>query len=102
MLENPPAVFADDVIAAVLSHMNSDHNDDNLLIARAFGAPDATAAVMTALDHRGATWAYTAGHDHELTLPWSTEISGRAEIRREIVRLYDLARKRLGLEPRLH
>ena len=82
--------------------MNGDHNDDNLLIARAFGNPDATAATMTTLDHRGGTWVYTADGDHELTVPWSTEISERPEIRREVVRLYDLACEKLGLEPRPH
>ena len=83
--------------------MNSDHNDDNLLIARAFGQPDATAATMTTLDESGGTWVYTAGGaETDLTVPWSTTIAERPEIRREIVQLYDAACAKLGLEPRPH
>lgn len=91
--------FSPDVVDAVLAHMNSDHNDDNLLIVRAFGHPDATTATMTTLDHLGGTWQHEAGL---VTVPWSAEISERAEIRREIVTLYDTACARLGVEPRPH
>lgn len=82
--------------------MNTDHPDDNLLIARAFGAPDATTAVMTDLDHSGATWSYTTGAQHNVTVEWSTSIVERAEIRREIVRLYDTSCEKLGIQPRAH
>lgn len=95
--------FTDDVVSAVLAHMNSDHNDDNLLIARAFATPDATAATMTTLDHRGGTWVYWVGQEqHELTVQWSAEISERPQIRREIVRLYDRSCAKLGIKPRPH
>jgi len=83
--------------------MNDDHPADSLLIARAFATSDATASVMTSLDEHGGTWAYTAdGADHSVTVPWSKEISERAEIRREIVELYDAACGKLGLTPRDH
>jgi Protein of unknown function (DUF2470) len=96
-------VFPPETVAAVLAHMNSDHNDDNLLIVRAFGDRDATHAAMTTLDHRGGTWTYAAaGMDRELTLPWTAEISERPEIRREIVVLYDRACGVLGLPTRAH
>lgn len=95
--------FPPDVVAAVLAHMNGDHADDNLLIARAFGDPDAASATMVALDHAGGTWRFEAGgEERELTVPWSVEISERPEIRREIVVLYDAACARLGIEPRPH
>lgn len=95
--------FPPEIVAAVLAHMNSDHNDDNLLIARAFADPDAASATMTTLDHEGGTWLYTAGGErHELTVPWSRRISERPEIRREIVVLYDAACAKLGIEPRPH
>lgn len=95
--------FAAETVAAVLHHMNDDHRDDNLLIARAFGDADATAATMTTLDHLGASWVYTAADaEHELTVAWSTEISERPQIRREIVVLYDAACARLGIEARDH
>jgi hypothetical protein len=94
--------FADDVVAAVLRHMNDDHNPDSLVIVRAAGAPDATHAVMVGLDGEGGTWQV---HDprgvRELRIGWSQPISERAEIRREIVRLHTgaLAGDRLGARP---
>jgi hypothetical protein len=95
--------FSADVIEAVLAHMNSDHNDDNVLIARAFGDPDATSATMTTLDETGGTWLFDTPRRQELlTVPWSTTISERAEIRREIVHLYDVACEKLGVTPRPH
>ena len=95
--------FAPETVDAVLAHMNSDHNDDNLLIARAFGDPDATAATMTTLDEHGGTWQYASGSgEAELTVPWSTTIAERPEIRREIVTVYDAACEKLGITPRPH
>lgn len=83
--------------------MNSDHPDDNVLIVHAFGPSDATAVVMTTLDHLGGTWTFVSeGEAGELTLPWSAEISDRAEIRREIVTLYDAACEVLDVTPRPH
>ena len=90
-------------MSAVLDHMNNDHPEDNLLIVRAFATRDATAAVMTDLDHLGGTWTYEAGDaEAQLTVPWSGEISERAEIRREVVVLYDTACERLSVTPRPH
>ena len=97
------SIFPPEIVAAVLHHMNDDHLDDNLLIARAFGESQATSSVMKSLDGSGGTWAYSGPTgEHELTVPWSTEISERAEIRREIVVLYDTACARLGITPRPH
>ena len=96
-------VFEESVVAAVLHHMNDDHPEDSLLIARAFGHTDASASVMTTLDENGGTWLYTLeGSEIPLTLLWTDPISERAEIRREIVVLYDAACERLGLIPRPH
>lgn len=95
--------FAPDIVLAVLAHMNGDHAHDNLLIARAFGSPDAASAVMTALDENGGTFGYsTPAGDAEVTVPWTAPIRERAEIRREVVVLYDRACAALGLEPRAH
>ena len=98
------AVFSDDIVAAVLHHMNDDHAADNLLIARAFGTRDADAAHMVHLDGLAGHWVYRAGDSPELPLrvEWSQPISERAEIRREIVVLYDRACATLGVEPRPH
>jgi hypothetical protein len=95
--------FSPDIIAAVLAHMNGDHPDDNLLIARAFGDAEAASATMIGLDEAAGQWTYTVGGTSvALTVPWSTTISERPEIRREIVGLYDQACERLGITPRPH
>ncbi|WP_159501977.1 DUF2470 domain-containing protein [Microbacterium sp. 18062] len=98
--------FDDDTLAGVLGHMNSDHTDDNILIARAFGAdPAPAAATMTGFDGDGGDWAVTAsdGASTALRVPWpGGSISERREVRREIVALYDEACARLGIEPRPH
>ncbi len=96
-------VFEESIVSAVLSHMNNDHPEDNLLIVQAFGPADASAVVMTTLDHLGGTWTFSSdGASGELTLPWTAEISERAEIRREIVSLYDAACEKLDVAPRPH
>lgn len=94
--------FTDDVIAAVTGHMNTDHPADNLLIARAFGYPDASAATMLGLDARAGTWQVTdAGGVHALTVPWpGGEVTERPHLRREVVALYTTACERLGVQPR--
>ncbi|MFT4124421.1 MAG: DUF2470 domain-containing protein [Microbacteriaceae bacterium] len=96
--------FPADIVDAVLAHMNGDHSDDNLLIARAFGDPDAETAVMTELDEGTGSWIFTVGGDQRLLeVPWpSGEISERHEIRREVVALYEQACARLGVAPRPH
>ena len=84
--------------------MNGDHPDDNLLIAQAFGDPDAETSQMVDLDENEGTWVFTvAGDQRMLDVPWSTApISERGEIRREIVVMYDRARAKLGITPRAH
>lgn len=96
--------FSAQVVDAVLAHMNDDHTDDSLLIVRAFALPDAEAATMTGLDERaGHFTATTAGSSEEVRVPWPAgRISERAEIRREVVALYDEACARLGVEARPH
>lgn len=97
------ATFDTQTVAAVLTHMNEDHPDDNLLIARAFGDHAADSAVMTGLDGVAGVWDYTVdGAAHELSVPWSRAISERPEIRREVVVMYDAACAKLGIEPRPH
>ncbi|MBX3091711.1 MAG: DUF2470 domain-containing protein, partial [Cryobacterium sp.] len=83
-------VFETAVVDAVLAHMNGDHADDNLLIARAFGDADAESATMIGLDENAGLWSYAIGSEHhELSVPWSAPIAERREIRREVVVLYD-------------
>ncbi|WP_440709267.1 DUF2470 domain-containing protein [Herbiconiux sp. YIM B11900] len=96
--------FSPDITDAILRHMNGDHTDDNLLIARAFVDPSAEASVMTGLDGDGGQWDVTvAGATSTATVAWPAgPITERAEVRREIVALYDGACAALGVEPRPH
>jgi hypothetical protein len=99
-------LFDEEALAGVLGHMNSDHPEDNLLIARAFG-PDAGAvgSLMTGFDGDGGDWQVTSagGTETALRVPWpGGPITERREVRREIVALYDEACARLGVEPRPH
>ncbi|PRB18655.1 DUF2470 domain-containing protein [Microbacterium sp. MYb62] len=107
-----PHAFDSDVITAVLRHMNGDHTDDNLLIARAFAEPsgvtpsgaEITDAVMTGFDGDAGVWDIThGGVVSELRVPWpGGPITERPAVRREVVALYDAACARLGVEPRPH
>ena len=95
------SAFSPDVIAAVLHHMNDDHPEDSLIIARAYGRPNATQATMIGLDTTAGVWTVDepAGMS-ELRVAWSGKISERAEIRREVVALYREACRRLGVAAR--
>jgi hypothetical protein len=103
--------FDDAVLTGVLGHMNGDHDDDNLLIARAFASDKAThgraivSAAMTGFDGNAGRWTATLadGATADIEVPWpGGPISERPHVRREIVALYDEACRRLGLEPRPH
>ncbi|WP_341953231.1 DUF2470 domain-containing protein [Salinibacterium sp. TMP30] len=96
--------FSAEIVSAVLAHMNSDHNGDNLLIVRAFAESAAISAAMVSLDDTEGTWQYSDGHgvEHHVSLPWGAPISERAEIRQEIVHLYERACEKLGVEARPH
>lgn len=101
-----PHGFDMDVVAAVLGHMNADHRDDNLLIARAFSPlADVVTSTMVGFDGSGGSWrvGLAGGEEHEVFVAWpGGEISERPEVRREIVALYDEACRRLGVAPRPH
>jgi len=99
-------VFDEAALTGVLSHMNNDHNEDNILIARAFSpVPDVTQAHMTTFDGDAGQWhVVTAdGTEDVIRVPWpGGPITERREVRREIVALYDAACARLGVTPRPH
>ncbi len=95
--------FSDDVVAAVLHHMNDDHTDDSLVIVRGFAEPRATAATMTGLDAEAGEWsADVDGEQRQVRIPWLGPVAERADIRREVVALYDAACVALGVENRPH
>ena len=95
-------IFDQTVIDAVLTHMRDDHGEDNLIIARANGAPEATESVMVDLDGNGGTWRVVEhGESRDLTIAWpGGAITERPEIRREVVKLYRSSCATLGIEPR--
>jgi hypothetical protein len=97
-------VFDEQAVAGVLDHMNDDHVDDNLLIARAFGFPDVRTSVMTGFDGDVAKWSVTDPDGaHELVVPWpGAPISERPQVRQAVVLLYRESCSRLGLTPREH
>lgn len=82
--------------------MNGDHAADNLLIARAFGYPGATASTMVGVTEAAGLWRVTdADGEHELSVAWpGGPISERPEIRREVVALYTAACAKLGVPAR--
>ena len=101
-----PHTFDPAVVDAVLGHMNADHNDDNVLIARAFGPfDDIASAAMISFDGDGGDWvAYrSSGAAQPVRVSWpGGAISERPAVRREIVALYDAACAKLGIQPRAH
>ncbi|MEV0647556.1 DUF2470 domain-containing protein [Phytomonospora sp. NPDC050363] len=95
-MSNP---FGPDVIAAITRHMNHDHAADTLVICRGEGGqPTATAARMDTFDGLGGDYTVTVdGAEVGIRIPWERELSGRPEVRPEIVRLYHSSRAKLGL-----
>jgi hypothetical protein len=97
------ADFPDEIVAAVLAHMNSDHTGDNLIIVQAFAEPTATSARMSGLDDSGGEWSASVdGVERPVRIPWGTPVTERSGIRREVVVLYRAACARLGLVAREH
>lgn len=90
------------VVDAVTGHMNGDHPEDNLLIVRAFGYPEAQASTMTGLDSSAGVWQVEdASGAHEVRIDWpSGAINERPQIRREVVALYKSACEKLGVPAR--
>ena len=98
--------FDDAALTGVLRHMNGDHAEDNLLIVRAFSPEsDIIAATMIGFDGDGGDWRAQplTGDEFVVRVPWpGGPITERAEVRREIVALYDESCRRLGIQPRPH
>ena len=90
------------MIAGVTGHMNGDHPEDNLLIVRAYGHPEATSSTMIGVTGEAGVWSVTdPASTHEVSVPWpGGPITERPEIRREVVKMYQEACKRLGVPAR--
>ncbi|MFY1703976.1 DUF2470 domain-containing protein [Micromonospora sp. WMMA1923] len=97
-----PPTFGPEVVAGVSRHMNDDHAEDTLLIARTLGGcPQATRARTTGLDADGMDFAVTVDDiEVPVRIQFARRLTERAEIRHEVVRMYREACARLGLEPR--
>ena len=92
----PVGPFTQDVVAAIIRHMNEDHADDTLLIVRALGnQPDADSATMTSVDAEGADFVgHVNGADVPVRLAWRERLTERQQVRREVVHLYREAERR--------
>ncbi|MEZ5184442.1 MAG: DUF2470 domain-containing protein [Candidatus Nanopelagicales bacterium] len=81
-----------EVIEAVSRHMNDDHADDTLTLART-QYPDAESARVTGLDHSAllVRAVLPDGSDLPVALPWPKPLTGRADIRTHIVHMHETA-----------
>lgn len=97
-----PPPFTPEVVAAVVTHMNTDHPEDNVLIVRSLGGvPAATGARLVAVDPAGAHFeADTPDGPVAATVAWAGPVTERAHIRHEVVRMYQEACAALGVTPR--
>jgi hypothetical protein len=94
--------FTPDVVEAIKRHMNDDHTADALLICQGLGGqPEATGAVTTGVDARAIEFlAVVDGAEVPVRVPWSTTLTERAQVRSEVVRLYQDACAALGVPAR--
>ncbi len=95
-------VFPADVVAAISRHMNDDHGADSLLIVRALGGvPDAISASMTGMDGDGADFDAVVGSGTvPVRVPWREPLTERAQVRPEVVWMYQESCRILGVEAR--
>lgn len=102
MTEATDLAFAPDEVAAILRHMNGDHHDDSTIMCRGLGGvPTAASATVTGVDRGGMDFeAVVDGAKVPVRLPWGHQLTARAEVRGEVVRLYREACAALGIEPR--
>ncbi|GII02973.1 DUF2470 domain-containing protein [Planobispora takensis] len=94
--------FTPDVVEAIKRHMNDDHADDALLIVKALGGqPEATAARTSGVDAEAIEFDATVeGREVAVRVPWGATLTERAQVRREVVRLYQEACAALGVPAR--
>jgi len=102
MSELGELAFAPEESAAIMRHMNNDHPEDSVLMCKALaGLPGTVSAEVSAVDKAGITFiALVSGKPVETTIAWSHQLKERAEVRGEVVRLYQEACAALGIEPR--
>lgn len=91
--------FSSDVIEAVCSHMRGDHGKDTLVMCQGVGGhPKATEAEMISLDGIGGDYRISVPEGEKtIRIPWARPLTERAEIRPEVVRIYQESCRTLGL-----
>jgi hypothetical protein len=82
-----------DAIKAIAGHMNDDHSDDSVIIARAYAGTDAiTEATVIGVDSTGMDFeAQTPDGPIPVRVPWSEPLPDRAAVRLEVVKAYEWA-----------
>lgn len=101
-MAHPELAFTPEESGAIMRHMNGDHAADSVLMCRALaGLPQAESATVVGVDREGIDFeAVVAGAPVAARLPWGRRLAQRAEVRGEVVRLYQEACAALGIEPR--
>lgn len=88
-MEDGSFTFDEEVIAAVIGHMNAEHRHDSLAIVRSLaGVTDATEVVITDLSGEGVAFdVKTPSGSRRAVVPWYEMPRTRADIRLELVRM---------------
>ena len=98
-----PGSTAPEVVAAVARHMNEDHAADSLLIVARARAAARRRGGRDDRHERGRASASRPAARREwwsVDVPWSAPITTRAEVRTEVVRMYEHACAALGVDAR--
>lgn len=87
------AVFGEDVVASICGYMNTNQADNNLLIVQVLGKErDATAAKMIGFDEHAVLFGATIlDGELEVRIPWSYELTQRAEIQQQLFAMVEKA-----------
>ncbi|HEX3034673.1 MAG TPA: DUF2470 domain-containing protein, partial [Thermodesulfobacteriota bacterium] len=81
-------------VPGIIEHMNADHSDSLLLLAKVFGRVEADEARMTAVDRLGFHVRLKSGDRiHSIRIPFIREARNRQETRAVLVEMVEQARK---------
>lgn len=96
----PAEWLTTDIVDAVIRHMNDDHPNDTLTMARA-ARPDSIEASVVGLDHSSLhLLVQTLSQERvRVDLAWPRVLSTRADIRKAVVELHVAASEKLTQTP---
>lgn len=82
--------LTDDIVDAVVAHMNGDHADDNVVICRGVGGrADVESATMTGLDEHSIEFlADTPNGPTTVRIPFDEPLRDRPQIREAVARMF--------------